>query len=74
MDALKITESALERLLARVMAVPARRFLRLKRSLSMLVSDGDGIVRGTYQNPILIQWAGTPRESRSLELTVTRFR
>ena len=74
MDALKITESALERLLARVMAVPARRFLRLKRSLSMLVSDGDGIVRGTYQNPILIQWAGTPRGSRSLELTVTRFR
>ncbi|OFV79992.1 MAG: hypothetical protein A2Y78_11880 [Acidobacteria bacterium RBG_13_68_16] len=74
MDALKVTESALERLLARVMAVPARRFLRLKRSLSMLVSDGDGIVRGTYQNPILIQWAGTPQGSRSLELTVTRFR
>ena len=74
MDALKVTESALERLLARVMAVPAHRFLRLKRSLSMLVSDGDGIVRGTYQNPILIQWAGTPRGSRSLELTVTRFR
>ena len=73
MDALKVTESAVERLVARVMAVPARRFLRLKRSLSMLVSDGDGIVRGTYQNPILIQWAGTPRGCRSLELTVTRF-
>jgi len=74
MDALKVTESALERLLARVMAVPARRFLRLKRSLSMLVSDGDGIVRGTYQNPILIQWAGSPRGHRTLELAVTRFR
>jgi len=56
------------------MAVPAHRFLRLKRSLSMLVSGSDGIVRGTYQNPILIQSGGTPRGSRSLELTVTRFR
>ena len=74
MDALRVTESALERLLARAMAVPARRFLRLKRSLSMLVSDSDGIVRGAYQNPILIQWATAPRGTRSLELTVTRFR
>jgi thiamine phosphate synthase YjbQ (UPF0047 family) len=74
MDALKVTESALERLLARVMAVPARRFLRLKRSLSLLVSDTGGIVRGTYQNPILIQWAGAPNGSRTLELTLTRFR
>jgi len=74
MDALKVTESALERLLARVMAVPAHRFLRLKRSLSMLVSDGDGIVRGTYQNPILVQWASAPRGSRALDLTLTRFR
>ena len=73
MDALKVTESALERLLARVMAVPARRFLRLKRSLSMLVSDSGGIVRGAYQNPILIQWAAAPRGTRSLELIVTRF-
>jgi len=74
MDALSVTESALERLLARVMAVPARRFLRLKRSLSMLVSEVDGIVRGAYQNPILIQWTAAPRGTRSLELTVTRFR
>jgi hypothetical protein len=74
MDALKVSESALERLLARVMAVPARRFLRLKRSVSMLVSGGEGIVRGTYQNPILIQWARAPRGRRALELTLTRFR
>jgi hypothetical protein len=46
----------------------------LKRTLSLLVSDTGGIVRGTYQNPILIQWAGTPNGSRTLELTLTRFR
>ncbi len=75
MDALRVTESALETLLARVMALPARRFLRLKRSVSLLVSDsGGGIVRGTYQNPILVQWAAAPRGSRALELTLTRFR
>jgi thiamine phosphate synthase YjbQ (UPF0047 family) len=73
MDALKVSESAVERLLARAMAVPARRFLRLKRSLSMLVSSRDGIVRGTYQNPILLQWASAPRGSRAVELTLTRF-
>jgi hypothetical protein len=75
MDALRVTESALERLVAKVMAVPARRFLRLKRSVSLLVSDaGGGIVRGTYQNPILIQWAAARRSSRVLELTLVRFR
>ncbi len=75
MDALKVTESALETLLAKVMAVPARRFLRLKRSVSLLVSEsGGGIVRGTYQNPILIQWAAAPWGSRALELTLARFR
>jgi hypothetical protein len=73
MDALKISESAVERLLARAMAVPARRFLRLKRAFSMLVSSSDGIVRGPYQNPILLQWARAPRGSRALELTLTRF-
>ncbi|MGE5236053.1 MAG: hypothetical protein ACM3O7_06880 [Acidobacteriota bacterium] len=75
MDALRISESAVENLLAKMMAVPAARFLRLKRSVSLLVSDSHhGIVRGTYQSPILIQWNGTPRCSRSLEITLTRFR
>jgi thiamine phosphate synthase YjbQ (UPF0047 family) len=73
-DALNVSESALERLLARAMAFPARRFLRLKRSLSFLVSGDEGIVRGTYQNPILVQWASAPRGSRALDLTLTHFR
>ncbi len=74
MDALRVSESALERLVARVMAVPARRFLRLKRSVSLLVSESSGgIVRGTYQNPILIQWTAAPPGYRTVELTLTRF-
>jgi len=78
MDALKVSESALERLLARVMAVPASRFLRMKRAVSLLVSDGGsasdgGIVQGRYQNPILVQWAAAPAGRRALELTLTSF-
>lgn len=78
MDALRISESALERLVAKVMAVPAARLLRLKRAVSLLVADGgDGgpaIVRGTYQSPILIQWNVAPARARRLEVTLTEFR
>jgi len=70
MDALHLTESAVARLVARLMAMPAERFLRLKRSVSFLVADdGRGratVVQGTYQTPILIQWAaaGSHRDLR----------
>ena len=78
MDSLGIGESAFERLLARVMSVPAARFLRMKRAVSLLISDGNGpgaarVVRGIYQNPILIQWASSPGGRRMLELTLTSF-
>jgi len=77
-DALGLEESLLERLLARAMALPAERFLRMKRSVSLLVSDGrtpgtGSIVEGTYQSPILVQWGHAPRKARHIELTLTRF-
>jgi hypothetical protein len=76
MDALKLSESTLERLVARVMAMPARRLLRLKRSVSMLVSDAGcpgepDITHGTYQRPIMIQWASAAAGSREVELSLT---
>jgi thiamine phosphate synthase YjbQ (UPF0047 family) len=78
MDALRISSSAVERLLARAMAVPARKKLRLKRTVSMLVSDLDGgggsLVKGTYQSPILIQWGDAEGRRRTLDITLTRFR
>lgn len=79
MDALRLSETSLARLLTRIMAVPAQRFLRLKRNVAMLVSEppeggAPGLVRGTYQSPILIQWAATSRRARSLRITLTRFR
>jgi thiamine phosphate synthase YjbQ (UPF0047 family) len=77
-DVLGLRDSRLEGLVARVMAVPAARFLRMKRSVSLLVSDldrpGEGsIVEGTYQSPILVQWRRAMRGSRIVDVTLTRF-
>jgi len=67
-----------ESVVSRAIAMPASRFLRMKRSVSLLVSDtnptGHGaIVEGTYQSPILVQWNRGPRQSRALDVTLTRF-
>lgn len=77
-DALGLRESLVETVLSRAIAMPAERFLRMKRSVSLLVSDsgsaGHGaIVEGTYQSPILVQWHRDQRQARVLEVTLTRF-
>jgi thiamine phosphate synthase YjbQ (UPF0047 family) len=76
-ESLGLDDTFLERLVTRVMAVPARRRLRFKRSLAMpVVSSPDadtGVVRGRYQSPILIQWEATPRRSRRLTISLSRF-
>jgi hypothetical protein len=77
-DALGLRESRVENILSRAIAMPASRFLRMKRSVSLLVSDrhqaGQGaIVEGTYQSPILVQWHRGTRQARVLDVTLTRF-
>jgi thiamine phosphate synthase YjbQ (UPF0047 family) len=77
-DSLGLSESALERLLGRAMGFPARRFLRLKRSVSLPISNAEGkpagrVVRGTYQSPILIQWHNAPGGSRTVNVTLREF-
>jgi len=66
-----------KQMLARTLAVPASRFFRMRRSVSLLVSeraDGShGIVEGTYQSPILVQWQRSPRPARVLHATLTRL-
>jgi thiamine phosphate synthase YjbQ (UPF0047 family) len=78
LDALGLNESMLERVIARAMAVPAERLLRMKRSVSLLVSDsrtpGRGMVlQGTYQSPILVQWRHAPGQVRHIDLTLARL-
>ena len=77
-DALGLAESAIEQVLARALAVPASRFLRMKRTVDLLVSNsrtpGRGaVVEGTYQAPIMVQWRRADRGERQVTVTLTQF-
>src|SRR5688572_3358216 len=77
-DMVGLRESLVESVLSRAIAMPASRFLRMKRSVSLLVCDraepGRGaIIEGTYQSPILVQWHRGAAASRVLDVTLTRF-
>ena len=77
-DVLGLNETVVERLMDKFLAPPARRFLRMKRNVSLLVSDdqdtGNGsILYGRYQSPILVQWRQAKAQSRQLQATFIRF-
>jgi thiamine phosphate synthase YjbQ (UPF0047 family) len=79
MDAFHITQSGLEKILSKFIALPAERFLRVKRSVSFLVSNSQNgnyaeILHGKYQSPILVQWKPTVEQVRYIDLTVTRYK
>ncbi|HEY7189242.1 MAG TPA: hypothetical protein VH436_21940 [Vicinamibacterales bacterium] len=78
LDTLGLRGSILERIMARTLAVPAARFFRTGRSVNLLISaNGDnasGIVEGTYQSPILVQWEHAPRQTRVLHASITEIR
>jgi hypothetical protein len=50
----------------------------MRRSVSLLVSEhecgGSGIIEGTYQSPILVQWQRTPRAARVLNVSLTEIK
>ena len=74
LDTLGLHGSFFEKVLARALTVPASRMFRVRRSISLLVAeraDGrPGPVEGVYQSPILIQWQGTARDVRELDVTL----
>ena len=78
MDALGLRGSIVEKVLAKTLGVPAARFFRMRRSVSLLVADcantRPGIVEGTYQSPILVQWQKAPRAARMLDVTLSELR
>ena len=78
LDALGLHSSRIERLVARSLEAPASRFLRMRRSIDLLVSDAksDGrgqLVQGQYQSPILVQWRQASEEVRRIDVVLTRF-
>ena len=78
LDTLGLSESLLERVINKFLAVPAEHFLRMKRSASLLVTEdeanGQGtIVQGRYQSPILVQWRHAQHQQRRLTVKLVRF-
>ena len=78
LDALGIEAPMIERLVARSLEAPASRFMRMRRSVDLLVSDsaqpGQGaLIEGTYQTPILVQWRAGKTPVRKLEVSLSRF-
>jgi hypothetical protein len=77
MEALRLDQSSFERLVAKVMAVPARRFLRSRRVSFLAAQDGNHpaaqVLRGTYQSPILVQWQPAERQERRLDISIVEL-
>jgi len=77
LDTLHLRGSIVEKVMARTLAVPAARFFRMRRSVSLLVSDcqsgSPAIIEGTYQSPILVQWQHAPRQARILNVSLTEI-
>ena len=78
LDTLGLRGSIVEKVVARTLAVPAARFFRMRRSISLLVSDCQNgtpeIVEGVYQSPILVQWQNGPRRARVLNVSLSEIR
>jgi hypothetical protein len=76
MEALHLDQSSFERLVAKVMSVPARRFLRSRRVSFLASSDaehGARLVRGTYQSPILVQWQTPEDQQRHVDIVLVEL-
>ena len=76
-DAFGLSESLFERIVDKFLALPAARFLRMKRTATLLVRESqDGrpeIIQGTYQSPILVQWRRSAERRRTLKASFLRF-
>jgi hypothetical protein len=77
MDSVPVGRSVIDRMLS-VLSSPAKRILRLKRHVSLLVSDSSEtgvspIVQGQYQSPILVQHHPATDGVRYLDVTLRRF-
>lgn len=77
MEALRLEQSTIERLVAKVMSVPARRFMRSRRVSFLAAADEKHstarIVRGTYQSPILVQWQPAAAQRRRLNISIVEL-
>jgi hypothetical protein len=62
----------------RTRTMTCTRFLRLQRSISLLVSEcaitgASRVVHGKYQSPILVQWGAADRSTHEIDVCLTQF-
>ncbi|NNE70018.1 MAG: hypothetical protein HKN29_06600 [Rhodothermales bacterium] len=77
-DKVGLNESMIERVIDKFVQVPAQRFLRMKRGVSLVVDGSKDekpsrIIAGTYQSPILVQWRRSERGARKICVRYTRY-
>jgi thiamine phosphate synthase YjbQ (UPF0047 family) len=74
MEALRIDQSSFERLIGKMLSLPARCFFRSRRVSFLANCDESGsgsqLVRGTYQSPILVQWQSAEKQTRTVDITI----
>jgi thiamine phosphate synthase YjbQ (UPF0047 family) len=76
MEALRLDQGSFERLIAKMMSLPARRFLRSRRVSFMAATEGGTrptLLRGTYQSPILVQWQSAEHQERRVEIVLSEL-
>ena len=77
MEALRLDQSSFERLVAKVMSVPARRFLRSRRVSFLAATDAGRPRRGScaarIRVPILVQWQPAERQERRIDIVLVQL-
>ena len=77
MEALGIDQSSLERLVAKMLSLPARCFFRSRRVSFLATCDEDQtasqVTRGPYQSPILVQWQSAEGQTRNIDVTINEL-
>ncbi len=77
MEALRIDQSSFERLIAKMLSLPARCFFRSRRVSFLATCDGGSVpqlIRGTYQSPILVQWQSAEKQTRNIDVTIVELK
>ena len=76
MEAFRIDQSSFERMVAKMLSLPARYYFRSRRVSFLATCDGGNIprlVRGTYQSPILVQWQSAEKQIRNIDVSIVEL-
>jgi thiamine phosphate synthase YjbQ (UPF0047 family) len=76
MEAFRIDQSSFERMVARMLSLPARYYFRSRRISFLASGDGGNVsrlIRGKYQSPILVQWQSAEKQARNIDVTIVEL-